>query len=152
MLTNFTLVMYKIAEKYNVPCNTYINFLYLYLSYLLTRLIYARTQSPQKIVFFFSHTGHGTWPMIVSVTKTLMMGVKLMTRVQKNTHLKSKGHCKDECLKKNSYIFLHNNDRKTPYYSTETFILTYCGLTSIYCPYFSIMLTIRSVILKSTLH
>ena len=32
---------------------------------------------------------------------------------------------------------------------TYTFILTRCRLTLIYCPYFSIMLTIRSVILKS---
>ena len=142
----------RLQKNTNVRCNTYTNFLYLYLSYLLTQLIYARTQCPQKVVFLFPHTGHGTWPMIVSVTKTLMMGVKLMTRVQKNTHLKSKGQCKDKCLKKNSYIFLHNNDRKTPYCSTETFTLTCCGLTLIYCPYFSIMLTIRSVILKSTLH
>ena len=45
-----------------------------------------------------------------------MMGVKLMTeRYKKNTHTKSKGQCKDKCLKKNSYIFLHNNDCKTPY-------------------------------------
>ena len=32
---------------------------------------------------------------------------------------------------------------------TYTFISTRCRLTLIYCPYFSIMLTIRSVILKS---
>ena len=44
------------------------------------------------------------------------MGVKPMTeRYKKNAHLKSKGQCKDKCLKKNSYIFLHNNDCKTPY-------------------------------------
>ena len=35
---------------------------------------------------------------------------------------------------------------------TWTFILTYRRLTLIYCLYFSIMLTIRSVILKYTLH
>ena len=35
---------------------------------------------------------------------------------------------------------------------TETFTLTCYRLTLIYCPYFSIMLTIRSVILKSMLH
>ena len=35
--------------------------------------------------------------------------------VQKNAHIKSKGQCKDKCLKKNSYIVLHNNDCKTPY-------------------------------------
>ena len=35
--------------------------------------------------------------------------------VQKNTHIKCKGQCKDKCLKKNSYIFLYNNDCKTPY-------------------------------------
>ena len=50
----------------------------------------------------------------VSITKTLMMGVKLMTEVQKE-YIKSKGQCKDKCLNKNSYIFLHNNDCKTPY-------------------------------------
>ena len=44
------------------------------------------------------------------------MGVKLMTeKYKKNTHIKSKGQWKDKCLKKNSYIFLHNNDCKTPY-------------------------------------
>ena len=51
---------------------------YLYLSYLLTLLIYARTKSPLKGLFLF----HKTWNMTndhVSVTKTLMMGVKLMT-------------------------------------------------------------------------
>ena len=33
----------------------------------------------------------------VSITKTLMMGVKLMTeRYKKNTHIKSKGQCKDK--------------------------------------------------------
>ena len=30
-------------------------------------------------------------------------------------YIKGKGQCKDKCLKKNSYIFLHNNDCKTPY-------------------------------------
>ena len=44
------------------------------------------------------------------------MGVKLMTeRFKKNTDTKSKGQCKDKCLKKNSYIFLHINDCETPY-------------------------------------
>ena len=43
-------------------------------------------------------------------------GSKINDReVQKNTHIKSKGQCKDKCLKKNSYIFLHKNDCKTPY-------------------------------------
>ena len=45
-----------------------------------------------------------------------MMGVKLMAeRYEKNTHIKSKGQCKDKCHKKNSYTFLHNHDCKTPY-------------------------------------
>ena len=35
--------------------------------------------------------------------------------VQKNAHRKSKGQCKDKCLKKNSDIFLHKNDCKTRY-------------------------------------
>ena len=53
----------------------------------------------------------------VSITKTLMMGVKLMREreVRKDTHIKSKGQFKDKCLKNNSYVFLHNNDSKTPY-------------------------------------
>ena len=45
-------------------------------------------------------------------------GSKINDReVQNNSHIKqkSKGQCKDKCLKKNSYIFLHNNDCKTPY-------------------------------------
>ena len=43
-------------------------------------------------------------------------GSKINDReVQKNIHIKSKGQCKDKCLKKNSYNFLHNNDCKTPY-------------------------------------
>ena len=54
--------------------------------------------------------------MIASVIKALMMGVKLIPeRYKKNTHIKNKGQCKDKCLKKNSYISLHNNDCKTPY-------------------------------------
>ena len=88
---------------------------YLQLSYLLTQLISARTKSPQKGLFLFHKTQNMTNDC-VSVTKTLMMRVKLMTeRYKKNTHLKSKGQCKDRCLKKNSYIFLHNNDCKAPY-------------------------------------
>ena len=52
----------------------------------------------------------------VSVTKNPNDGSKINDReVQKNTHIKSKGQCKDKCLKKNSYIFLHSNDCKTPY-------------------------------------
>ena len=39
-----------------------------------------------------------------------------MTDRYKNTHTKSKGQCKDKLKdKNNSYIFLQNNDRKTPY-------------------------------------
>ena len=48
-----------------------------------------------------------------SITKTLMVGVKLMADTKK--YIKIKGQCKDKCLKENSYIFLHNNDYKTPY-------------------------------------
>ena len=66
---------------------------YLLLSYLLTQLIYGRTKSPQKALVFFRKA----WNMpvlfsicfyqihinmandCVSVTKTLMMGVKVMT-------------------------------------------------------------------------
>ena len=87
---------------------------YLQLSYLPTQRIYARTKSTQKVLFPF----HKAWNMTndcVSVTKTLMMEVRLMTEVQKNTRIKSKSQCKDKCLKKNSYIFLHKNDCKTSY-------------------------------------
>ena len=92
-----------------IPLLTYVQ-----LSYVLTQLIYARTKSPQKGPFLF----HKAWNMTndcVSVTKIQMMGVKLVTEVQKNTHIKSKGQCKDKCPKKNSYISLHKNDCKTPY-------------------------------------
>ena len=79
---------------------------YLQLSYLLTQLIYARTKSPQKGLFLF----HKAWNMTndcVSVTKTLMMGVKLMTeRYKKNTHIKCKGRCKDKIsVSKRIHIF-----------------------------------------------
>ena len=55
---------------------------YLELSYLLTQLIYARTKSPLKGLLLF----HKVWNMTndcVSVTKTVMMGVKLMTERHK---------------------------------------------------------------------
>ena len=50
---------------------------YLQLSYLLTQLIYPRTKLPQKGLFLF----HKSWNIsndCISVTKTLMMEVKLM--------------------------------------------------------------------------
>ena len=49
----------------------------------------------------------------VSVTKILVKGVELMTDT-KNTHIKSNAKM-NNCHKKNSYIFVHNNDCKTPY-------------------------------------
>ena len=76
---------------------------YLWLNYLLTQLIYARTQSPQKGLFLF----HKAWNMAVSfsicfyqtyinmtndcvsITKTLIMGVRSMTkRYKKYSHKK----------------------------------------------------------------
>ena len=53
----------------------------------------------------------------VSTTKTLMMGVKLMTkRYEKSTHIKDKGQCKDKQVSQKEFIyFLHKNDCKTPY-------------------------------------
>ena len=53
----------------------------------------------------------------VSITKTLMMGVKLMTgRYKKILTKEAKVIAKiNKCHKKNSYIFLYNNDCKTPY-------------------------------------
>ena len=77
---------------------------YLQLNYLLTQLIYARTKSPQKGLFFF----HKAWNMTndcVSVTKTLTMGVKLMTERYKK-YIKSKGQCKDKIsVSKRIHIF-----------------------------------------------
>ena len=49
----------------------------------------------------------------VSVTQILVKGVELMTDM-KNTHIKSNAKM-NNCHKKNSYIFVHNNDCKTPY-------------------------------------
>ena len=122
---------------------------YLYLSYLLTQLIYPRTKSPQKVLSRFQKA----WYMIndcVSVTKTLMVGVKLMTERYKK-YIKSKGHCKDKIIvSKRVHIF--SCTTMIAKHLTSTFISTCCRLILIYCPYFSIMLAIRSVILKFTLH
>ena len=76
---------------------------HLWLRYLLTQLIYSRTKSPQKGLFLFRKA----WNMsvlfsicfyqihinitndYVSITKTLMMVVKLMTeRYKKYSHKK----------------------------------------------------------------
>ena len=79
-----------------IPILTYLHF-----SYLLTQLIYARTKSPQKRLFLFCKTSN--MPVLfsnffyqihikmtndfVSITKTLMMGVKLMAeRYKKHSH------------------------------------------------------------------
>ena len=54
----------------------------------------------------------------VSVTKTLLMGVKSMKESYKKiTHIKSKGQCKDKTgvSKRINIFFLHKNDWKTPY-------------------------------------
>ena len=53
----------------------------------------------------------------VSITKTLMMGVKVMTeRYKKILASKVKVSAKiSNCHKKNSYIFLRNNDCETLY-------------------------------------
>ena len=78
--------------------------------YLLSQLIYARTKSPHKGLLLFCKA----WNMpvlfsicfcqihisltndCVSITKTLVKGLKLMTdRYKKNTHnMKSEGHAK----------------------------------------------------------
>ena len=106
MLTNCTLVMLK---NTNAQCNTYTN-LPLAFSYSLTQVIYGRTKSPQKGIFLF----HKAWNMpvlfsicfyqihiinmtndCVSITKTLMIGVKLMTEKHKK-YIKSKGQSKDK--------------------------------------------------------
>ena len=54
----------------------------------------------------------------ISITKTLMMGVKVMTKRYKKKILAQKVKVSakiSKCYKKNSYIFLHNSDCKTPY-------------------------------------
>ena len=53
----------------------------------------------------------------VSITETLVMAVKLMTdRYKKIITEKVKVSAKkNKCHKKNSYIFLHDNDCKTRY-------------------------------------
>ena len=53
----------------------------------------------------------------VSITKTLIMGVKLMTwRYKKIPTKKVSVSAKiSNCHKNNSYIFLRSNDCKTPY-------------------------------------
>ena len=53
----------------------------------------------------------------ISITKTLVMEVKLMTdRYKKIITLKARVSTKiNKCHKKNSYIFLHNIDCKTRY-------------------------------------
>ena len=56
--------------------------------------------------------------MSVSIAKTLVKGVTLMSDRYKKilTFIKFKGQWKkNKCQKKNSYIFLHNNDYKIPY-------------------------------------
>ena len=66
-----------------------------------------------------------------SITKTLMMGVKLMTdRYKKILTRKVKVSAKiSKCHKKNLHIFLHSNDCKTPYldiYIVPWLITTSC--------------------------
>ena len=93
--------------------------IYLQLSYLLTQLICDRTKSLQEGFFFF----HKAWNMTNDCVcyQNPYDGSKIKGRElkkiknKKNTHTKSKGQCKDKCLRKNSYILLHNNDCKTPY-------------------------------------
>ena len=149
MLTNFTLVMSRSQKNPIVWCNTYTN---LPLAQLFTNSIKcARTNLLQKGLFLF-HKARNMTNDCVSVTKTLMMGVKLMAeRYKKNTPIKSKGQCKDKIsVSKRTRIF--SCTTMIAKYLTQTFILTCCRLTLIYWPYYSIMVSIRPVILKSTLH
>ena len=103
---------------------------YLCLSYLLTQLICARTKSPQKCLFLFRKAS--SIPVLfsiclyqihinitndcVSITKTLVMGVNLMTEKCKKILTENvKVSVKiSRCHDKNSYISQHNNDGKTP--------------------------------------
>ena len=135
---------------------------YLQLSYLLTQLIYARTKSPQKGLLLFRKA----WNMpvlfsicfyqihinmtndCVSITKTLMMGVKLMTeRYKKNTYIKSKRPCQCKEMSQKELLYFRA-EQCLRNCLTQTFILTCCRLVLVYCLLFSIMLTIRSVILN----
>ena len=72
--------------------------------------MYARTKSPQKSIFLFPQgMEHGQ--CLCPCYQNPGDGSKFNQReVQKHAHIKSKGQCK-----KNSYIFMHNNDCKTPY-------------------------------------
>ena len=102
---------------------------YLQISYLRTYLIYVRTKSPQKGLFLF----HKAWNMTnncVSVTKTLMMGVKLMTELQKNTHKKSKVQFRDN-ISVSKRIHIFSCTTMIAKHFTQTFILTCCRLTLI---------------------
>ena len=87
----------------------------LYLSYLLTQLIYARTQSPQKGVFLF----HRAWNMTNDCLcyENPDDGSKINDRGVQKKYIKSKGQCKDKYLKKNSYIF--ENIIELTYYSSK---------------------------------
>ena len=111
----------------------------------------------------FSSTGHGTcqfFPQFV-FTKYILTclyyqnpndGSKISDReVRKNTHTEGKGHCKDK-ISVSKRIHIFSCTAMIAKHLTQTFTLTCCQLTLIYCPYFSIMFTIRSMILKSTLY
>ena len=61
----------------------------------------------------------------VSITRTLMMEVKLMTCKHKKYSRKVKIDAKiNKCHKKNSYIFLYGNDCKTSYIDIYTDLLS----------------------------
>ena len=84
----------------------------------------------------------------VFIIKTLVKGVKLMTdRYEK--YRQKKGQCKDQEVSKQIHIF--SCAIMIAKHLTSTIILTCCQLALTYCPYFCVILTITSVILKSIL-
>ena len=66
-------------------------------SCLLTQLIYARTKSPQKGLFLFHAQSMEHDQRLCLYYQNPDDGSKISDReVQKNTHIKSKGQCKDK--------------------------------------------------------
>ena len=72
-----------------------------------------------------------------------------MTVGIKNTHIKSKGQCKDKKVSQKEFIYIPVQQWLQ---NTLHRHLYWLAVDQLYCPDFSIMFTIRSVILKSILH
>ena len=114
--------------------------------YLLTQLIYLRSKSPHKGLFLFQQgMKHDQWLCLRYQNPD--DGSKFHDReVQKNTQ----GQWKYK-ISVSKRIHIFSCTTVIAKHLTKTFMLTCCWWTLI-CPCLSIMLTIRSVILKSPLH